>query len=207
MKTAAFRAALASAALAAATPASAGMAESWYLARGRANMDIGNYASAIEAYESALRQNPRSREASRALGIARERNGETDRAVAEFDRHLAAFPDDADVAFRQARILQWSRYAYRSGDAIRYLRMGLAARDDPARRRELARLLGRERATAGEALAEYDRLLAKEPRDPSLREERLKLLLWDPRRRDDAIRELEARVRERPDDDRAQRDL
>lgn len=205
----ALRVVLAAAALAAAapSPASAGVAESWYLARGRANMQIANYAAAIEAYESALRANPRSREASRGLGIARERNGETDRAVTEFDRHLALFPDDAEIAFEQARILQWSRYAYRARDAIRYLRMGLAARDDLARRRDLARLLARERATAAEAIAEYDRLLARTPDDPALRDERLRLLLWDPARRGDAIRELEARVRERPDDDRAQREL
>ncbi len=149
----AVRAALAAAALAAAPCASAGVAESWYLARGRANMKIENYAAAIEAYENAVRANPRSREASRGLGIARQRNGDTDRAVAEFDRHLAAFPDDSEIAFEQARILQWSRYAYRSRDAVRYLRMGLAVRDDPARRRDLARLLGRDRATLGEAIA------------------------------------------------------
>src|SRR5574342_743732 len=82
-----------------------------------------------------------------------------------------------------------------------------AVRDDPVRRRELARLLGRERATIGEALAEYDRLLARAPDDRELRDERLKLLLWDPARRDDAIRELEARERERPDDERVQREL
>jgi cellulose synthase operon protein C len=203
----AFHGALAAAALAAAAPAAAGIAESWYLGRGRANMEIANYGAAVEAYESALRANPRSREASRGLGLAREKNGDTDRAVAEFDRHLALFPDDAEIAFEQARILQWSRYAYRSKDAIRYLELGLAARDDPARRRELARLLARDRATLPRALAEYDRLLAQSPADPALREERLKLLLWDPAHRADAVRELEARVRERPEDERAQRDL
>jgi cellulose synthase operon protein C len=203
----AFRAACAAAAIALATPASAGIAESWYLARGRANMKIANYGAAIEAYESALRTNPRSREASRGLGVAREKNGDTDRAVAEFDRHLELFRDDWEIAFEQARILQWSRYAYRSKDAIRYLGMGLAAHDDPARRRDLARLLARDRATLPEALAEYDRLLARSPGDPALREERLKLLLWDPTRRADAVRELEARVREHPDDERAERDL
>ncbi len=205
--TRAVRAALAAATLAAAPCASAGVAESWYLARGRANMKIDNYAAAIEAYESALRANPRSREASRGVGVARLRNGETDRAVADFDRHLAAFPDDADIAFEQARILQWSRYAYRSRDAIRYLGMGLALRDDPARRRELARLLGRDRATLDEALAEYERLLRQTPGDAALREERLRLLLWDPRHRDAAVRELEARVREHPDDEQALREL
>jgi tetratricopeptide (TPR) repeat protein len=85
--------------------------------------------------------------------------------------------------------------------------MGLAARDDPARRLELARLLGRDRATLDRAIAEYDLLLARAPADPTLRDERLKLLLWDPRRRADAIRELERREAERPGDERARRDL
>src|SRR5512138_1508827 len=201
------RAALVAAALAAAAPAAAGVAETWYLSRARANFEIGNYGAAIEAYEKALAENPRSREASRGLGVARLRNGDTDRAVAEFDRHLARFPDDAEVAFEQARILQWSRYAYRSRDAVRYLEMGLAARDDPARRRDLARLLARDRSTLDEALAQYDRLLARAPDDRGLREERLKLLLWDPRRRAEAIRELERLERERPGDERVARDL
>lgn len=187
--------------------AAAGVAESWYLARGRANMDIGNYAAAVEAYRKALDANPRSREASRNLGLALLRNGETDPAVAAFDRHLARFPDDAEVAFEQARILQWSRYAYRSKDAGRYLAMGLAVREDPARRRELARLLGRDRATLDAALAQYDRLLALSPGDRELRAERLKLLLWDPGRRGEAVRELERIEREGPANDRAERDL
>jgi cellulose synthase operon protein C len=203
----AIRVALLAAALALAPVAGASVSESWYLARGRANMKIRNYGAAIEAYEKALAANPRSREASRALGLARQRNGETDRAVAEFDRHLASFPDDAEIAFEQARLLQWSRYAYRAGDAVRYLRMGLAARDDPARRRDLARLLGRDRATLDEAIAEYDRLLAKSPDDAELRDERLRLLLWDRRHHREAIRELERRERERPGDERVAREL
>jgi tetratricopeptide (TPR) repeat protein len=201
------RAALLAGALAAAPAASAGVAESWYLSRGRANMKIANYAAAIEAYEKALAQNPASREASRGVALARLRNGETDRAVAALDRHLARFRDDAELAFEQARILQWSRYAYRSGDAVRYLRMGLEVRDDPARRRDLARLLGRDRTTLDEALREYDRLVAAAPADEPLREERLKLLLWDPRHRGRALRELEALERERPGDERVARHL
>src|SRR5512138_2540993 len=201
------RAALVAAALAAAAPAAAGVAESWYVARARANARIGNHAAAIEAWARALEENPGSREASRGLGLARLRNGETDRAVAEFDRHLARFPDDAELAFEQARLLQWSRYAYRARDAVRYLEMGLAVRDDPARRLDLARLLGRDRATLDRALAEYDRLLARAPGDRTLRDERLKLLLWDPRRRAEAIRELERRETERPDDEAARREL
>ena len=185
----------------------AGLAESWYLARGRANMKIANYSAAIEAYRKALELDPRSREASRSLGLALLRNGETDRAVAEFDRHLARFPDDAEIAFEQARILQWSRYGYRSADAGRYLELGLRTRDDPVRRRELARLLGRDRATLDRAVEEYRRLLAASPDDRALRGEYLRLLLWDRSHREEAIRELERRVAEDPSDERSARDL
>jgi tetratricopeptide (TPR) repeat protein len=199
-------AALLAAALVAA-PASAGVAESWYLARARANAQIGNHAAAIEAYRKALDADPGSREASRGLGLELRANGDTDRAVAEFDRHLGRFPDDWEIAFTQARLLSWSRYAYRARDAVRYLRMGLAGHDDPARRRELARLLGRDRATLEDALREYDRLLAASPGDEALREERLKLLLWDPRRRPEARAELVRLEAERPGDERVQREL
>jgi tetratricopeptide (TPR) repeat protein len=195
------------AAILAATPASAGVAEAWYLGRARENARIGNHAASIEAYRKALAENPASREASRGLGLELRANGETDRAVAVLDRHLERFPDDWEIAFEQARVLQWSRYAYRARDAVRYLRMGLAAHEDPARRRELARLLGRDRATLDEALREYDRLLAAAPSDESLREERLRLLLWDPRRRAEALAELARRERERPGDERIEREL
>lgn len=172
--------------------ASAGVAEQWYLARGRANVKIGNHSAAIEAFQKALEANPSSREASRALASAYLANGETDRAIAQLDRYLARWEDDPDAAFQQAKLLSWSRYAYRSGDAIRYLRMGLARRDDPGRRRDLARLLGRDRRTLDEAVREYDRLLAASPGDRGLRAERLKLLLWNPARRREATAELEA---------------
>jgi cellulose synthase operon protein C len=105
--------------------AGAGLTEEWYLLRGRSNLKIGNYRAAIEAYAHALEKNPASREASRSLAIAYERNGQTDEAVAQLDRYLARFQDDPEMAFRQARWLGWSRYAYRRGDAIRYYRMGL----------------------------------------------------------------------------------
>jgi tetratricopeptide (TPR) repeat protein len=200
-------AALAAAVALAAAPASAGVAESWYLGRARQNAEIGNHGAAIEAYRKALDADPGSREASRGLGLELRANGDTDRAVAQFDRHLARFPDDWEIAFEQARILSWSRYAYRGRDAVRYLRMGLARRDDPARRRELARLLGRSRATLDEALREYDRLVAGSPADEALREERLRLLLWDPRRHADARAELARREAERPGDERVQREL
>jgi Flp pilus assembly protein TadD len=104
------------------------------------------------------------------------------------------------MAFKQARWLGWSRYGYRRGDAIRYYRMGLARQDDPARRRELARLLGHDKATLDEALAEYRTLLAASPADAALRAEYQKLLLWDARHRKEAIAELTRDAEVRPQD-------
>jgi cellulose synthase operon protein C len=178
----------------------AGLAEEWYLSRGRANLEIRSYAAAVEAYRHALAENPRSRDASRGVCLALLGNGDTDAAVAELDRHLARFPDDWALAFEQARILSWGRYAYRARDAIRYLRLGLERHEDPARRRDLARLLARDRATLPEALAELDRLLAASPRDRTLQDERLALLLWDPGRRAEAVAELRERHAAAPGD-------
>ncbi|BDG01014.1 tetratricopeptide repeat protein [Anaeromyxobacter oryzae] len=201
------RAALLLAALLTPAVGRGGVAEAFYLARGRANMDIRNYAAAVEAYRKALATDPGSHEASRGVALALLRNGDTDLAVAELDRHLARWPDDWELAFEQARILSWSRYAYRAKDAARYLALGLARHDDPARRRDLARLLGRDRATLDAALAEYDRLLAAAPEDRALRDERLRLLLWDPSRRPEAIGELRRKRAEVPGDERTARDL
>ena len=41
-----------------ASRASAGVAESWYLGRARANARIGNHAAAIEAFRKALAEDP-----------------------------------------------------------------------------------------------------------------------------------------------------
>ncbi|HEX8907689.1 MAG TPA: tetratricopeptide repeat protein, partial [Anaeromyxobacteraceae bacterium] len=184
----------------AAAPARAGVTEEWYLLRGRSNMQIKNYRAAVEAYQKAFELNPGSREASRNLALAYELNGETDRAIAQLDRYLSRFDDDPELAFKQARWLGWSRYGYRRADAIRYYRMGLARQDDPARRRELARLLGRDRATLDEALVQYRMLLAAAPGDAALRAEYQKLLLWDPRHRQEAIAELGREAEARPGD-------
>jgi tetratricopeptide (TPR) repeat protein len=180
--------------------ATASLTVEWYLLRGRHSARIGNWKAAAEAYEKAVQLDPGNREASRALALAWERNGETDRAIAQLDRHLARWDDEPDLAFKQARWLGWSRYAYRRPDAIRYYRMGLAHRDDPAMRHDLARLLAADRATLDEALSEYRTLLAAPSASAAWRAEYRKLLLWDDRHRDEAVRELERAVSEDPGD-------
>ena len=151
-----------------AAPAHAGLAEEWYLYRARANMGIRNYAAAIEAFRKVLEDKPRHREALRGLATAYEKNGQTDEAIATYDRYLEHYKDDPGIAFRQAANLGWSRYAYRRKDAIRYYRMGLAHEDDFAQRRKLARLLAQDKADLDEALVEYRRLVKAKPSDRQL---------------------------------------
>jgi cytochrome c-type biogenesis protein CcmH/NrfG len=55
--------------------ARAGVSEQWYRLRGRSNMQIKNYRAAIEAYQKAFELDPGSREASRSLAVAYEKNG------------------------------------------------------------------------------------------------------------------------------------
>ncbi|HPG26879.1 MAG TPA: tetratricopeptide repeat protein, partial [Myxococcota bacterium] len=198
--------------LGAATPTfaeegSESMSESWYLLRGRANMKIGNYKAAIEAFEKATERNPGNRESMRSLGIAYEKQGLTTRAIEQFDRYLERFDDDSEIAFKQAEYLAWERYAYRRDDAIRYFRMGLRLEDDPARRHRMARLLAQDRARLEEALEQYRILLEAEPGNATWRAEYRDLLLWDPKHLAEAIAEYRKLVAERPDDFETRRTL
>ncbi len=79
-----------------------GFSESWYMSRGKANMKIGNYKAAIEAFEKVLEINPDNREAMRSLGLAYEGQGLKDKAIDQFDRYLEEHPDDPEIAFKQA---------------------------------------------------------------------------------------------------------
>lgn len=198
---------LASGAVAQQEEAPASGTEWWYVLRARANMKIGNYRAAIESYEKAAELNPNNREALKQLGVANEKQGLTTKAIEAYDRYLARFDDDPDVAFQQAEILGWERYAYRRADAIRYYRMGLARREDLERRHELARLLAQDRGQLREALAEYRKLLAARPDQATWREEYRELLLWDPAHVDEAITEYRRLERERPGDFEVKRKL
>lgn len=181
--------------------------EWWYVLRGRANMKIGNYRAAIESYEKAADLNPDNREALKQLGIANEKQGLTTKAIAAYDRYLARFDDDPEIAFKQADFLGWERYAYRRADAIRYYRMGLAQREDLTRRHKLARLLAQDRGDLPDALVEYRKLLAAKPGETTWRTEYRELLLWDPRHADEAIREYRRLEKERPGDFEVERTL
>lgn len=181
--------------------------EWWYVLRARANMKIGNYRAAIESYEKAAELNPDNREALKQLGVANEKQGLTTKAIEAYDRYLARFDDDPDVAFKQADFLRWERYAYRRADAIRYYRMGLAKREDLPRRHELARLLAQDRGQLKEALGEYRKLLAARPGEATWRAEYRELLVWDPSHLDEAIREYRSFEKERPGDFEVQKKL
>ncbi|HXK21237.1 MAG TPA: tetratricopeptide repeat protein [Myxococcota bacterium] len=188
-------------------PASGPEAKSWYLDRGRANMQIENYRAAIEAYQKALEIDPDDREALKTLGVAYQKQGLTDKAIEQFDRYLAKYHDDPEIAFQQADALGWSRYAYRRQDAIRYYRMGLAEREDLTRRHSLARLLAQDKSQVDQAIEQYEILLAAKPDDAKWRAEYRDLLLWEPRHLEEAVREYRRLADERPNDFEVQHQL
>lgn len=173
--------------------------ESWYMSRGKANMEIKNYKAAIEAFEKLVAINPDNHEAMRLLGRAYESQGLTDKAIEHYDRHLKRFPGDADIAFKQAKYLEAARFSYRKKDAIRYYRMGLKVKPHHENRHRLARLLAGDRETIGEAVDEFKILIKNKPHDADLRAEYRKLLLWDDRYLRDAIKAYEEAAREDPD--------
>jgi len=174
--------------------------ENWYLERGRKNMEIGNYKAAIEAYQKAAKLNPNNREAMKQLGVAYEKQGLTTDAIKQYDQYLERFHDDADIAFKQADYLGWSRYAYRREDAIKYYKMGLAVRDDADRRHKLAQLLARDKKQLGEAVDQYRVLLKAQPNNTAWRSEYRKLLVWDDKYLKDAIEEYRSYAKQNKGD-------
>ena len=152
--------------------------ESWYLSRGRANMEIENYKAAIEAYEKVVERNPNHREAMRSLGLAYERQGLKDKAIETFDRYLTKYDDDPEIAFDQAQALEWSRYAYREKDMLKYYRMGLTRKDDPAMRLKYATHLARHKESSQEAIVQYDKVLDKQPRNSEAHRGLAKAYAW-----------------------------
>lgn len=156
----------------------ADLVESWYLSRGRSNMEIENYKAAIEAYEKVVEHDPNHREGLRNLGIAYERQGLKDKSIETFDRYLAKYDDDNEIAFKQAQALEWSRYAYRAKDMLKYYRMGLKRKDDPAMRLKYATHLAGRKETAQEAIAQYDTILAAQPRNTQAHQGLAKAYAW-----------------------------
>ena len=152
--------------------------ESWYLSRGRSNMEIENYKAAIEAYEKVVEHDPNHREAMRSLGLAYERQGLKDKAIETFDRYLAKYDDDPEIAFDQAQALEWSRYAYREKDMLKYYRMGLTRKDDSTMRLKYATHLARHKETSQEAIVQYDKVLDRQPRNPDAHRGLAKAYAW-----------------------------
>jgi tetratricopeptide (TPR) repeat protein len=159
--------------------ASAGsLKESWYMYRGRDNMKIGNYKAAIEAFENATRINPDNREASHELGLAYEKQGVIDKAVGQYDSFLGKWPDDPEIALRQARLLKWSRYSYRQADAIKYYKISLNHKNDSQVRLEYADTLASKKETSPQAIAEYQTLLRSQPRNGAAHRGLAKAYAW-----------------------------
>ncbi len=181
--------------------------EAWYLMRSRANMEIGNYAAAIEAYEKYLEIKPDDREALKGIATAYEKQGQTDKAIARYDRYLELYHDDAEVAFKQAEYLSWSRYAYRKADAVKYHEMGLRVEDDAGQRLKYARLLSADKYDLKEAVVQYELLLKREPGNEALRAEFRNILLWDDTFAEKAVEQFELYVESNPQDFAARRQL
>ena len=152
--------------------------ESWYMSRGRSNMEIENYKAAIEAFEKVVERDQHNREAMRSLGVAYEKQGLKDKAIEQFDRYLAQWDDDPDIAFAQAQALEWSRYAYREQDMLKYYRMGLRGKNDSKMRLKYAAHLARKKETSQEAITQYDRVLEILPRNAEAHRGLAKSYAW-----------------------------
>lgn len=174
--------------------------EGWYRMRSQSNMKIGNYSAAIEAYEKLLKMEPNDRESLKGIALAYEKQGETDKAIARYDKYLALYHDDPETAFKQANFLMWSRYAYRRKDAIHYFEMGLKEQDNPKERLKFAQLLSQDKADLPRAVKQYQTLVDKDPDNQAVRKEYRQLLLWDDRYLDDAIEQYEYLVNRNPKD-------
>src|SRR5512147_1020374 len=194
-------------ALCLATDVHADIKESWYMSRGKANMEIENYKAAIESFEKLVAINPDNQEAMRLLGRAYELQGLTDKAIEHYDRYLKRFPNDADIAFKQARYLEDARFTYRKKDAIQYYRMGLKQKAHYENRHQLARLLAGENATFDEAVAEYKQLVRTKPGDSVVRLEYARLLAAHRETIDPAIEQYQILIDRNPGNSVAHREL
>ena len=152
--------------------------ESWYMSRGRSNMEIENYKAAIEAFEKVVERDPNNREAMRSLGVAYEKQGLKDKAIEQFDRYLARWDDEPDIAFAQALSLEWSRYAYREKDMLKYYRMGLKRKNDPVMRLKYAAHLARSKDTSQEAVEQYGKVLEVQPQNAEAHRGLAKAYAW-----------------------------
>jgi tetratricopeptide (TPR) repeat protein len=156
----------------------AGFTETWYMYRGKSNMKIGNYKAAIEAFEKVVEKNPDNKEAMRSLGLAYEGQGLIDKAIEQFDRYLEEYPDDPEIAFKQAGLLEWSRYSYRHNDVLKYYRLGLAKKDDANMRLKYAIFLAKEKETSQEAITQFEKVLAREPDNAAAHRGAAKAYAW-----------------------------
>lgn len=181
--------------------------EAWYEMRAGQNMKIGNYEAAIEAYEKYLQLKPNDRDALKGIALAYEKQGDTDKAISRYDKYLAQYQDDPEIAFKQANFLIWSRYDYRKEDAIKYFRMGLEAQDNPEERLKLAQLLAEEKYDLAAAVKQYEILLEQQPGNEAIGSEYRDVLLWDNRYLSKAIEQFEYLVNRNPRDFAARKQL
>jgi tetratricopeptide (TPR) repeat protein len=94
------------------------------------------------------------------LAQSYERTGSHDRALDTLNVFLSRHPNDADVLFAQAGLIEVSSEPLR---AMLYYDQGLEIRDDPAMRSRYAQLLLESPATLRDAAQEYEQALKLEP--------------------------------------------
>lgn len=73
---------------------------------GQGALTAGEYEKAVQIFNALLNlpPNKQSREAQEMVGVARERNGETSKAIAEYEHYLKTYPDGEGAARVQQRL-------------------------------------------------------------------------------------------------------
>ena len=174
--------------------------------RGQANMKIGNYRGAIEAYEKAHQRNLKNTQTTRNLGMAYAKDGLFEKALGYLESYVQEEPRDAEVLYQVAEICSWKAAKGKNGECARYFKRGLAVEYRLEMHRKYARLLSREKATRGEAVAEYRKIIANQSPQTDLvqidadRAQLRELLASDPNNRTLAAIEYRQYTKEHPGD-------
>jgi tetratricopeptide (TPR) repeat protein len=158
-----------------------------------------DYKKAIKHLKLVIKINPYNQRAHRTLGKVYEKQKDIDKVISHYQWFLHKFGPDAEVAFKLAFYLKGRKKATERKKAIHYYRMGLEVKDNPMARRQLARLLVRQKDLDA-AINEYRILVAGNPKNTKFQKEYCELLEKDDRYRTEAIQEYRKLVQRLPRD-------
>jgi tetratricopeptide (TPR) repeat protein len=131
--------------------------------RAQLAFDAGQIADAQQLCLEIVEADPNNFEATRLLGIAQHRRGQSQHAVASYDKALAICPGDADVLFNRGMALMWLK---RLPEALASFDEALVSRTDHSetfhQRGNALSALNR----FGEAMVSFDQALAINPNLP-----------------------------------------